>query len=315
MSDRDKWVEITVLTSHEAVEAVSAIFYDAGTAGVAIEDPSDIINSTINPKSWDYIDEKLLVGGEEVKVKGYFPCNDEMDYAISYIKSSVGKLEDYGLDKGKGEVIVKMVKEEDWAFTWKQYYKPFRIGDNIVIKPTWEDYDSKPGDILVELDPGMAFGTGTHETTRMCIELLQKYVNKGCTVYDIGCGSGILSIVSSKLGAGRVVGVDLDEVAVRASRENVEISKADNVEIMHGNLFDVVKGSADVIVANIIADVIINICETTRAFLNPGGIFISSGIIKDRAEDVEKALKNNGYNILQVKKDGEWVAFASSVRE
>lgn len=315
MSDNNIWIEIMVITTSEAVEPVSAIFYECGAAGVAIEDPADVINSNTLPHDWDYIDEKLLPQDTgEVKVKGYFPGNSSIDDVIDSIKISVSKLDEFGIDKGKGEVITREVNEQDWANSWKKYYKPFKIGYNIVIKPSWEDYDAKPEDIVLELDPGMAFGTGTHETTRMCIELLEKYFKEGSVVFDIGCGSGILSIASSKLGASKVIGVDIDEVAVRASIENMAVSNVHNVEIKHGNLFDVIEGKADIIVANIIADVIIKISKTTTEFLKPSGVFITSGIIRDRADDVKKALCNNGFDIIEVREMGEWVAIASALK-
>jgi ribosomal protein L11 methyltransferase len=316
MSDNDRWIEITILTSHEAVEAVSALLYDERVAGVAIEDPKDVISSNTNPKEWDYIEERLLPQDTgEAKVKGYLPCDNGLDEIVDRIKNHVNKLGEYGLDKGKGEVTTREVKEQDWANAWKQYYKPFKIGDNIVIKPSWEEYNQEEGDIVIELDPGMAFGTGTHETTKMCLELLEKYIKKDSTVFDVGCGSGILSIAASKLGAVKVIGVDIDEVAVRASRENVDISGVKNVEIKQGNLMDVIHGRADIVAANIIADVIIALSRVITGFLKPGGTFICSGIIKDRVEDVKAALYNNNFKILKLEEQGEWAAIAAAVRE
>lgn len=310
------WIEITVITTNEAVEAVSAILYNSGVGGVAIEDPKDILHSNAGPKDWDYIDEKLFVEDTgEVKVKGYLPQSPELHGKLQYIKDAVANLDQFGLDKGIGEVIIKEVYEEDWANAWKQYYKPFKIGEHIVIKPTWENYNKEAEDIIIEIDPGMAFGTGTHETTRMCIELLEVYVKNNSTVFDIGCGSGILSVVSSKLGAGKVYGVDIDEVAVKSSKDNVKISMAQNVEIIHGNLLNVLEGRADVIVANIIADVIIGLTGALHKFLAPEGIFIASGIIKDRAQDVKKSLTDSGFCLLKVEEMGEWVAIASTIRE
>lgn len=321
MSDNDRWIEIAVNTSHEAVEAVTAIFSECGIGSVSIEDPADIINSNTNPHDWDYIEESLLPKDtDEVKVKGYVMCNEGPDSEkiktiVKQIENLIDKLDGYGIDKGKGEIATRQVKEEDWANSWKKYYKPFKIGDHIVIKPSWEEYLPEDRDIVIELDPGMAFGTGSHETTRMCIEFLQEYLKPGFTVYDVGCGSGILSIASSKLGAGKVVGIDIDEVAVKSSIENVRISKAANVEIKKGNLLDLVKGRANIIVANIIADVIINLNRDIPEFLERDGIFICSGIINDRLEDVKASLIDNGFKILEVKKMGEWAAIAASVRE
>ena len=316
MSDNDRWIEITIVTSHEAVEAVSAILYDAGVGGVAIEDPKDIIESNTNPNDWDYLDERLLPEDTgEAKVKGYLMYNDNIDEIVETIRKSVGRLEEYGLAKGLGEVSLKEIKEQDWANSWKEYYKPFKIGNNIVIKPSWENYTQEANDIIIELDPGMAFGTGTHETTWMCIELLEEYIKNNCVVFDIGCGSGILSIVSSKLGASKVIGVDIDEIAVKASRENVSISKVENVEIKSGNLLDVIRGRSDIIVANIIADVIIKICKSIPQFLQPGGVFICSGIINSKLEEVKVALQSNGFTILKIKEMGEWAAVVATIGE
>jgi ribosomal protein L11 methyltransferase len=313
MSDSNKWVEVCVTTSHEAVEAVSAIFYDNGAGGVAIEDPQDVISSNTSPRDWDYIEERLLPEDNgEARVKGYFLYTEKTGEIVNNIKSAVNKLDEYGLDRGKGEVTIKEVVEQDWSNAWKKYYKPFKIGQHIVIKPSWEEYNQDPEDIIIELDPGMAFGTGTHETTRMCIELLEEYIKDGSLVFDIGCGSGILSIVSSKLGAEKVIGVDIDEVAVKASRENAEISRVKNVEIKQGNLADVLAGKADLVVANIIADVIINLSKVIPDYLNSQGTFICSGIISDRLPDVKKALIENGFNIIKVKEMGEWAAMACS---
>lgn len=316
MPQENIWTEVTIITTSEAVEAVSALLYDAGVGGVAIEDPKDIYEANTKPGSWDYIDEKLMppLNGE-VKVKGYFPNSDELAEKIAYVRNGVEKLEEYGLNKGKGEITTKTVQESDWANAWKQYYKPFKIGKNIIIKPTWEGYVPEPNDIVIEIDPGMAFGTGTHESTRMCAELLEEHMKKDFTVFDIGCGSGILSIIASKLGASSVTGVDIDEVAVKASRDNVTISGAQNVNILHGNLLDVISNKADIIVANIIADVIMGISGSIPKFLTPGGLFISSGIIRDRADDVKNVLIKSGFRIMETREMGEWVAVAAAVGE
>lgn len=316
MSDKDRWIEITVNTSHEAVEAVAAIFSECGIESVSIEDTQDIIDSNTSPHEWDYIEERLIPKDtDEVKVKGYILEGENVNSTVDRIKGLVANLGEFGIDRGKGEVSAKEVKEEDWANCWKEYYKPFKIGEHIVIKPSWESYKPEEDDIVVELDPGMAFGTGSHETTRMCIELLDEYIRPGYSVYDVGCGSGILSIVASKLGAKGVLGIDRDPAAVKSASENIKISKSSNVEIKHGNLLDLVHERADIIVANIIADVIINLCRDIPAFLEKGGVFICSGIINDRLSDVESALTGSGFKILQVKKLGEWAAVAASVRE
>ncbi|MDI6617412.1 MAG: 50S ribosomal protein L11 methyltransferase [Clostridiales bacterium] len=313
MTDK-KWMEITVITTTEAVDAVSEIICEQGANGVSIEDPKDIINNNSKAGEWDYIDERLFTKNlEDVKIKGYLPDDKSVHQKIENIKNAVERLEDYGIKKGKGEISIKKVDETDWANSWKKYYKPLKIGDHIVIKPSWEKYTAKKDDIIIDLDPGMAFGTGTHETTRMCIGLLEKYIKNNSTVFDVGCGSGILSIASSKLGAVNVTGIDIDGVAVRVARENIRLNGAENIRILHGNLLDAVHGKADIIVANIIADAIIKISEIVPKFLKEGGVFISSGIISDRLSDTRDVLLNNGFKIIEIKEMGEWVAIASTV--
>jgi ribosomal protein L11 methyltransferase len=219
-----------------------------------------------------------------------------------------------GINVGEGRLVTSSVNEEDWSTSWKKYYKPIKLGDKIVIKPTWEDYAINEGEIIIELDPGMAFGTGTHETTAMCIEMLEKHLKTGDVVFDIGTGSGILAITSSKLGANNVVGVDLDEVAVKAAIENVATNKLNNVEILYGDLTNVLTGKANIVVANIIAEVIIGLTETVKPFMEKDGIFITSGIIRDRRDDVLDALNLSGHRIIEVKEKGEWVAIVAALK-
>jgi ribosomal protein L11 methyltransferase len=307
-----KWFEIKVITSSMAVEPVSGIFYGLDVKGVAIEDPNDIYSRKQDSLSWDFVDINIFEYGDKAAVvKGYFDESQNVDEVIKYVNDKLNDLKNSGIDIGEGKVIANAVYEEEWATSWKKYYKPIKLGEKIVIKPIWEDYNANEGEIIVELDPGMAFGTGTHETTMMCVEFLEKYVNSGDIVFDIGTGSGILSIVASKLGAKKVIGVDLDEVAVDAARENVEFNKLSNVEIIHGNLVDVIIGKANIVVANIIADVIINLTKIIKPFIDSDGMFITSGIIRERKNDVIAALEKEGFNIKEVKEMGEWVAIVA----
>lgn len=311
-----KWLEITFITTSETVEALSEILYNAGCKGVAIEDPKDIFETGAKIGDWDYIDEKLYPENmDEVKVKGYLCESPENNRKIESLKKDFLKLKEYGLDIGAGNVEVREVMEQDWANNWKQYYKPLKIGKHVVIKPSWEEYNEEPQDIVVKLDPGMAFGTGSHETTGMCITLLQDYVKIGSTVFDLGCGSGILSIVASKLGASMVTGIDIDQVAVEVSSENVQLNGVQNITIIQGNLLDKIHGKADVIVANIIADAIIGLCPKISDYLKSDGVFISSGIILEREEDVKQALLSNGFNIIRTERQGEWAAIVSNIGE
>ncbi|GFR34518.1 50S ribosomal protein L11 methyltransferase [Thermobrachium celere] len=307
-----EWIEVKVITKSEAIEPITGIFYSLDVKGVAIEDPNDITERPSGPFTWDYADYNIFeYGNEAAIVKAYFSNEDNLEEIIRFIDTKLAELRDMGIDIGMGKILSNKVLEQDWANAWKKYYKTTKIGNNIIIKPRWEEYTSKQNEIVVELDPGMAFGTGTHETTMMCIEFLEKYIKEGDRVFDIGTGSGILAIVAAKLGASEVIGVDLDEVAVDAAKINVQYNKTNNVKIIHGNLVDVVEGRADVVVANIIADVVIYLSSFIGNYINDNGLFISSGIIKDKKQEVEEALKQNGFKIKDVNEKGEWVAIVA----
>ncbi|WP_346885248.1 50S ribosomal protein L11 methyltransferase [Clostridium sp. UBA4395] len=304
--DQD-WIEVTVLTSSEATEAVSGFLYNCDVEGVSIEDVADVEFKKENLGFADFINESVLTIEEGAMVKGYFKDSENFMNTLNYIKESVDKLGEFGFDKGEGIVTYHKVNEDDWANNWKQYYKPTKVGEHIVVKPTWEDYEEKPGEVVVELDPGMAFGTGTHETTRMCIKALEKKVKGDTTVFDIGTGSGILSIAAAKLGAKHVVGVDLDPVAVESAKKNLEFNKVNNIEILYGDLMEVVEGKANIVVANILADIIMFLSEGVRAFIEDEGYFIASGILNTQRDKVTDKLKALDFIIEEVMEDGEWI--------
>lgn len=304
--DQD-WIEVTVLTSSEATEAVAGFLYNCDVEGVSIEDVADVEFKKENLGFADFINESVLTIEEGAMVKGYFKDSENFMNTLNYIKESVDKLGEFGFDKGEGIVTYHKVNEDDWANNWKQYYKPAKVGEHIVVKPTWEDYEEKPGEVVVELDPGMAFGTGTHETTRMCIKALEKKVKGDTTVFDIGTGSGILSIAAAKLGAKHVVGVDLDPVAVESAKKNLEFNKVNNIEILYGDLMEVVEGKANIVVANILADIIMFLSEGVRAFIEDEGYFIASGILNTQRDKVTDKLKTLNFIIEEVMEDGEWI--------
>lgn len=312
-----KWTEITIKTTTEAVEAVTSILYEAEVGGIVIEDPNDFLFQEKDEKAWDYVDETIFdTGYEGVVIKAYLAEEKNVVAELEMIREKIKRLPEYGLEIGEGSVEISEVDDSDWADSWKKYYKPTKIGDRIVIKPTWEEYSKTEGELVIELDPGMAFGTGTHETTSMCIRALEEYVTPDKTVFDIGCGSGILSIVAAKLGAHRVIGGDFDEVAVKVAKENVALNGVGaTVDIRLGNLLEVVEGSADIVVANIIADVIIMLSKDVPKIIKPGGIFISSGIIHEKLDLVKEALMSNGFDIVKVEKLGEWAAVVSKKGE
>jgi len=307
------WIEVTIITSSEAVEAVSGMLYNTGVEGVSILDPLDLIFRRDHTTDWDYFDETIIDTNSGVVIKGYYKKDEKFESYLAEIKSFVNKLTEFGLDKGLGTVTSTDVNEEDWENNWKKYYKPIKVGEKVVIKPIWEEYNKNPGEIIVELDPGMAFGTGTHETTRMCIKALERHVNEQSTVFDIGTGSGILSIAAAKLGAMKTVGVDLDPVAVESAKQNVSYNNLNNIEILYGDLMEVVKGKASIVIANIMADIIMFLTEQVKAFIVEGGYFISSGIILNKKDEVINKLTNCGFKIEEINIEGEWVCIVAKL--
>lgn len=303
-----KWYEITIKTEAQASEAVSEMLITLGANGVSIDDPDEIRKNIKNLASMDYIDKAYIDSIQNsYLIKAYFP-NDtniqQLKQEIQKKSEEINKIFDLPVELLKCSEI----DDEDWANSWKKYYKPFNISKRIVIKPTWEEYKTESGEIIIEMDPGMAFGTGTHETTKMCAQMLDENIKEGNKVLDVGCGTGILSIIASKLGAESVLSVDIDSVATEITKENCSINNVDNLEVITGVLSDVKEYKYDVIVANIIADIIIGISQDISRYLKPNGVFISSGIIKERKEEVLQTYLNLGFECVKVEELGEWVA-------
>ncbi|MDU2489444.1 MAG: 50S ribosomal protein L11 methyltransferase [Clostridium celatum] len=309
------WIEVRVITKSEALEPISGIFYSLDCKGVAIEDPEDILGREQGPLTWDFADINVLEHkGKVAVVKAYFAEEDNIEDVLQYVNERLTELKEIGIDLGEAKVEHEKMHEEDWANTWKQYYKPSKVGEKIVVKPIWEEYEAKDGELVVDLDPGMAFGTGTHETTRMCIQALERYVKEESTVFDVGCGSGILAIAAAKLGAKLAVGVDLDPVAVESSIENVGYNNLKNIEILHGNLVEVIDGKADIVVANILAEIICILTDDVKRVLKDGGVFITSGIIHDRVDMVCEKLEATGFEVIEKNRDGEWNCIVAKLK-
>lgn len=306
----NNWVEIKIKTTTEAVEAITNILFENGAQGAMIEDPKDFLFQKAHEYDWDYVEEDVFnTDDENVYIKTYISEENDVVTFIESIKIRISELRNFGIDIGAGEIFTDNVNEEDWANNWKKYYKPTKIGNSIVIKPEWEEYSPSEGDLVIHMDPGMAFGTGNHETTSMCIENLEKYVSEKSTVFDIGCGSGILGIVASKLGAKNVVGIDIDEMAVKVANENIQKNNVQDImTAIAGNMTDKIEegAKADIVVANIIADIIMKMSEDVRKLLKDDGIFISSGIILAKVDEVLENLKDNGFEVVDVIKKGEW---------
>ncbi len=309
------WIEIAVKTNTAGADMVSEQLMRVGCKGTSIEDSNDMVLAEKHPTDWDLIDPAVLAAfGDYAVVRGYLPDDASSAERVASLRLTLGGLTEdvLGFDPGPLSVTVVDVREEDWAENWKKYYKPFRVGNRMVVKPVWETYGAAPHDLIIEIDPGMAFGNGTHETTSMCLALLENVVRPGDFVMDVGSGSGILAIAAAKLGADGVFAVDLDPVAVRVAKENIERNGlSDRITAQVGDLLKGVDAKADVVVANIIADAIILLSDAVHKHMKPGGTFISSGIIRDREEDVTGAIAAAGFSIERIERGGEWVAIVA----
>ena len=303
-----QWAEVSVDTSHEAMDLVSEILQELGAAGVVIEDPA-LLNEYIRSGLWDYTDLKESEETEVVRVKAYWALDEELEGKLQRLAARLDDLTAHGIDKGAGAVSWKAVADEDWAETWKEFFHTEKIGARTVIKPTWEEYEAKAREIVVELDPGAAFGTGQHATTSLCIRALEDLVRPGMTVFDVGTGSGVLAIVAAKLGAKRVEAVDFDPVAVRVARENVRQNGAEGiVHTERSDLLKSVEGKADLIIANIIADIIVRLFGEVKGSLVAGGTMLLSGIIEDRLPDVVEAAAQHGFAVEKIEQEKGWAA-------
>ncbi|MGG0250961.1 50S ribosomal protein L11 methyltransferase [Peribacillus frigoritolerans] len=305
-----KWSEFAIQTTNEAVEPVSNILHEAGASGVVIEDPLELVKERenvfgeiyhLNPD--DYPDEGVVI-------KAYLPVNSFLGDTIDAIKESINNLQLFDIDLGKNVVSISEVNEEEWATAWKKYYNPVKISERFTIVPTWEDYTPVSSDeLIIELDPGMAFGTGTHPTTVMCIQALERTVTPGDLVVDVGTGSGVLSIAAALLDAKRIQSLDLDEVAVQSAKQNVELNNVqDKVSVSQGNLLDGVNEQADIVVANILAEVIMRFTDDVAKVVKPGGYFIASGIIQTKKQDVKEAIIASGFTVEETILMEDWVA-------
>ena len=309
------WIELTVHTTTQGAEVVSEALMLSGATGTMVEDRADIPDPDKPNGYWEIIDPKLIDSlPEDVQVHAWFEPDATFQERLQALRSQLDMNRRLApeVDLGTLAIDTVNVKDEDWSEVWKQFYKPFRAGKSLVVKPTWEPYAPKPGDRVIEIDPGMAFGSGTHETTGMCLELLEEAVHGGERVIDVGTGSGILAIGAALLGAKDVLAIDIDPTAVKVARENVAHNHLEQtVTTLEGNLLEKVDAQCEVCVANIIADVICMFAAPLNEHIVPGGLFICSGIIKEREQDVTGALLAAGYTILDIRRKGEWVAMIS----
>lgn len=308
-----EWTQVKLYTTTEAIEIVSGFLISHGLRGIMIEDAQDfqdfLEDTTIH---WDYIDDELMKMKEcETAVIFYIPDNMQGLEMLRQIRGSIESLreETPSIDFGRLSFACESIREEDWETAWKKYYHPVRVGKHLVVCPCWETCELGKDDIRVTLDPGMAFGTGTHETTRLCMQFLEDAITPQTTMLDIGTGSGILAATALLLGAKSAVGVDIDELAVKIAQENADLNGVgEQIELHCGDLIEQITGTYDVICANIVADVLIRLSQTVTQFMHKASVLIVSGIIEDRCQDVTEALLQAGLRVLEQKQENDWVS-------
>lgn len=319
-----QWIETNIYTTTEGIEPLCGRLYAVGLNGVQIKDAADFNDFIENETQyWDYIDESLEpLKTCETCVTVYLTDDADGRELLSHIRGTVAELKALDSDGsfGRLEIALSGINEEDWANNWKKYYKPFKLGEKLLIKPEWEELQAPDdGSVVLSMNPGHLFGTGTHHSTQLCMVELEKYVKSGDCVLDLGCGSGILSILSLLLGAESAVAVDIDPAAPATAMENLAmngISPA-RYRVLVGNVIDddalkaEIGGDYDVVVANIVADVIIAMSATAYAQTKRGGVFITSGIIGPRGDEVKAAITDAGFDIIDVHDQSDWLCITA----
>ena len=315
-----EWTEVNIYTTADGIELLCSKLTDIGIKGFVIKDSEDFKEFLENKNGqWDYIDDDLMgLANCETCITVYLPGNDQgadMLHSVRAMLSEVKNSDSEGI-YGRLEAELASIREEDWANNWKQYFKPIKIGDTLVIKPSWEDYDDLEERIVLEIDPASSFGTGQHHTTRLCLEILEGCIKEGDRILDLGCGSGILSIAAILLGAENAVAVDIEENAAATAKENALKNHIpeESYKTYFGNILtdeklaSTIDGQYDVITANIVADVLIAMKDYFKRYLKEGGYLIVSGIIEERMEEVLTAIEQCGFTRLGVNVKEGWAA-------
>lgn len=316
-----EWMQVGIETTNEGIEPICGMLYAMDITGTEIEDAEDFTTFLEeNTQYWDYVDEALMERAHApTVVKIYLKDNDHGRQQLDAVKARLDalKAEDTENTLGSLNITINNMLEQDWGENWKQFYKPLKLGKKMLIRPEWEQIDDAEGRTVFTINPGMSFGTGTHESTQLCLESLENYLQSGDSVLDLGCGSGILSVMAMLLGAKDAYAVDIDPNAVKIAEENAAKNHVDanvyktaagNVLTDEALMEDICKKKYDIVLANIVADVIIGLSDFACSVLREGGIMITSGIIHARLDEVEAKLKQSGLNVLEIHKKGEWAA-------
>lgn len=303
------WTEIIISVDGKNSETAEAIAHMAVPYGIYIEDYSNLNEEVMEIAHIDLIDEELLRKDKsKVLIHIYISPEENPAESIAFLRE---RLLSEGVDN---EIHTLCCNEEDWRNNWRQYFFPIPVGEKLLIRPTWRDEIDAGDRKIINIDPGLAFGTGNHETTRLCLAQLERYVTESSTLLDVGCGSGILSIAGVLLGAERAFGVDIDPTAVRTAKENAELNNvSDKCTFVAGNLTDKVEGTYDVVAANIVADAIIMLSKDVRKFMNENSVYIMSGIIESRLDDVLGAIEEN-FEIKETLTDSGWVCLVAKAK-
>jgi ribosomal protein L11 methyltransferase len=310
------WLRVEVAASAEGIDPVCAALTELGVTGFEVRDPADLEAFLEGRRGrWDYVAPELLALRDKGSAVIFYLAGGEQGAErLKEAKEALSRLRELDSQGAWGslELTLSTVLQEDWETSWKAYYKPVKTGGRLVICPTWEEYFPEDGEVVLRMDPGMAFGSGVHDSTRLCLELLQEAIKGGEDVLDLGCGSGILGIASLLLGARGLTGTDIEEIAIKVAEENAKVNRVgDKALFSVGSLADGVTGKFDVILANIVADVILSLIPDLAGILKAGGVFITSGIIDTRAAEVEDALVAAGYRVKKKLESGGWVSMAA----
>ena len=317
-----KWTQYSLKTTTQATDMISYTLGELGVEGIEVEDHIPLTEDEKKQMFVDILPETAPDDGTAV-IRFYRDPEENISEFMTLVNDALDELRSF-MDIGEAKLEISETADKDWMNNWKEFFHTFRVSDKLIIKPTWEDKvdleDYKESDIVINIDPGAAFGTGSHETTRLCTLALEKYIKEGDDVLDVGCGSGILSIVSVKYGAKYAVGIDIDEHAIPSTIDNRDINGVtnDQFKIMCGNIIDdtaiqeeIGFEKYDIAVANILAAVIIPLSGEIGQHIKPGGLFISSGIINTAAEDVKKSIISNGFTIIDTSTLGDWYCFVA----
>lgn len=306
------FIECTIVTSEEAIEAMSEFLRHLGAEGVVIED------AEIWRRKWKLPYGEMIALDEidypkkGARVKGYFMEDEPIEQYIQQLEEHLIRLPEFSLDPGEGVVKTKRILAEDWQEKWKTYYHSVQISPTMLVKPSWENTITNSEQVVIDLDPGISFGTGTHPTTIQVLRLMEKELNSGDHVIDIGCGSGVLSIAAAKLGASRVLALDLDPVAVKSTQKNILLNDVhERIEICVGDLLTGVSETTNCVVANLLAEIIQQMVYDLPRVLRPGGVAILAGILVEREERVLSTLQHAGLRVVERVQDGEWVAIVA----